>query len=198
MKYPTQALTREEATRLLEACGTTPTGWRNRAALTLMYRGGARVAEALSIRPQDIDIDDRGCAVVRIVAPKGAGRGKRPRVLGLGKESTEVIEKWNQARGKSFVWDIWGDRPLCCSTKGANVHPSYMRKLMPRLGKTAGIPKRCHPHILRHTFAFEMAMEGQPLLVIQKALGHTSLSVTQIYLNHLCPADVIAGMQERD
>ena len=49
---------------------------------------------------------------------------------------------------------------------------AYVRTLLPRLARKAGIDKRVHAHGLSHTHAFELAGEGTPLHVIQAQFGH--------------------------
>ncbi len=192
-RYPSEALAPNEVAALLEACGKSPTGIRNRAALTLMYRGGLRCAEALSVRRCDVEFDGGGRATVRILLPKGAARGKPPRIVGLGATSAQAIRRQHDHRVERT-----STTPLCCTRNGTKPSTAYFRELLPRLAKRAGIDRRVNCHALRHTFAFEMVMENFPLPVISKALGHRSLLTTQKYLDHLAPADVIAGMQERD
>jgi integrase/recombinase XerD len=62
---------------------------------------------------------------------------------------------------------------------------------MPRLARRAGIEKRVHPHGLRHTHAAELALEGQPMNLIQAQLGHSSLATTSRYLAHIAPAELV-------
>ena len=74
---------------------------------------------------------------------------------------------------------------------------SYVRTLLPRLARQAGIEKRVHAHGLRHTHAFELLMEGVEIPVIQRQLGHMSLQTTDTYLSHIAPRDVIRRISER-
>ncbi len=65
------------------------------------------------------------------------------------------------------------------------MQPSYVRTLLPQLARQASIHKRVHPHGLRHTHAYELTMEGVPMPIIQRQLGHPSLATTDRYLAHV-------------
>ncbi|HJQ83494.1 MAG TPA: tyrosine-type recombinase/integrase [Candidatus Binatia bacterium] len=86
---------------------------------------------------------------------------------------------------------------MFCTLKGGRVATAYVRALMPRLARRAGIEKRVHAHGLRHTHAAELAMEGKPVNLIQAQLGHASLAVTSAYLAHIAPAQLIEAMRTR-
>ena len=81
---------------------------------------------------------------------------------------------------------------------GKPMKSGYVRMLLPRLARRAGIEKRCHPHGLRHTHAFELATEGTALHVIQAQLGHSSVATTDRYIRHLNPAAVVETMKARN
>lgn len=191
-RFPSEALSAHEAEALLKACGRSPTGIRNRAALTLMYRAGLRCAEALSVRRCDVEFDGEGRATVRVLRPKGAGRGKPPRIVGLGAKSARALRAQLDSR------DFGESSPLCSTRNGTAPSTAYFRSLLPRLARKAGITRRVHCHALRHSFAYEMAMEGVPVPVISKALGHGAIGTTMIYLSSIAPMDVILSMQARD
>ena len=53
------------------------------------------------------------------------------------------------------------------------------------------------PHTLRHTFASHLVMRGVPLSTVQKLLGHSKSSTTEIYA-HLCPQHVAAALKDVD
>jgi site-specific recombinase XerD len=188
LTYPPEILTPHEAVALLRACSTVaPTGLRNGALIAVMYRGGLRLGEALALLSKDID-QERGMLSVL------HGKGDRHRVVGLDPGAMAIVGRWADRR---MVLGLNGRAPFFCTLDGAPLKPSYVRTLLPRLASRAGIEKRVHPHGLRHTHAFELMIEGVPVSVIQKQLGHASLATTDRYLRHVAPTDVIVAMQER-
>ena len=92
-------------------------------------------------------------------------------------------------------------RPETCRSSTSGGWPACWTcsKFTPRLAKKAGIEKRVHPHGLRHTYAYELAVaEGKPAPLIQAALGHSSLATTDRYLRHIAPAELIETMRSRE
>ena len=122
------------------------------------------------------------------------GKGDRRRTVGLDPGAMAIIDRWVDRRK---TLSPPRRAPLFCTLDGKPLHPSYVRTLLPRLAAKAGIDKRVHPHGLRHTLAFELMMEGLPVPIIQKQLGHANLATTQRYLDHIAPTDVIEAMQQR-
>ena len=72
-----------------------------------------------------------------------------------------------------------------------------MRHLLPRLGEKAKVSKRVHAHGFRHTHAVELMREGASPVLIQGALGHSNLAVTNTYLAHLEPLEVVQRQRSR-
>lgn len=196
LRFPAEPLDQDEIVALLDAAAAGFLGERDVAAIVLMWRGGLRCAETLSLRRRDIRVVGDGLTAT-VLRPKGAERERgraRPRVVGLGPVSAGRLKPWLELHEQR--WN--DDTHLICTAQGGRMDTSHWRRAIPRWARQAGISRRVHPHALRHTFAFECVMEQRPLPWISKALGHTSLLTTQTYLNHLAPADVLAGMMERD
>jgi site-specific recombinase XerD len=188
-KYPPEVLSADEVRGLIEACSNkAPTGIRNRALVVAMYRGGLRAGETLALRSKDVDVAAGAITVLH-------GKGDRRRVVGLDPGAMAILSRWLDMR-RSL--GIIGHAPLFCTLDGNPLKPSYLRTLLPRLARKAGIEKRVHPHGLRHTHAYELMMEGVPVPIIQQQLGHTSLATTDRYVSHLAPIDVILQMQRRN
>ncbi len=188
-KFPPEPLTIDEIKFLLRACSSrSATGLRNRALLVALYRGGLRISEALGVWPKDLDIGSNAVRVLR-------GKGRTSRLIGLDNGALSIIQLWMQRR---TLLGLDSRSPLFCTLKGEPLKAAYVRALLPRLAKKAGIQRRCHAHGLRHAFAFELANEGTPLHVIQATLGHKSLQTTQAYVSHLNPTQVISAMKSRE
>jgi site-specific recombinase XerD len=189
-RFPAEILTPDEVRALIKACSNrAPTGIRNRALLVMMYRGGLRISEALALRPKDIDPEEGTVVILH-------GKGDRRRTVALDPGAFAVIARWLDRRERL---GFTGRHPLFCTLDGREVQSSYVRQLLPRLAKKAGIEKRVHAHGLRHTYAYELAVsEGRPLPMIQAALGHTSLATTDRYVSHIAPVQVIEAMRSRE
>lgn len=105
-----------------------------------------------------------------------------------------MVQKWLEVRKSLGV----GPRKLAFgSLKGGPLRTACFRSLLPRLARKVGIEKRSNSHSLRHTFAFELAKEGVPVMAIQNALGHSNLGVTSRYLSHLAPIEQVETIHKR-
>ena len=188
-KFPAEVLAPDEAKALIRsASNRAPTGIRNRALITVLYRGGLRLGEVLALRPKDIDGDEGTITVLR-------GKADRRRVVAIDPEAMAVVMRWLD---RHRALGISGRRTLFCTLQGRPLQPSYVRTMLARLAGREGIDKRVHPHGLRHTMAYELMMEGVPIPIIQKQLGHASLATTERYLQHIAPKDLIEAMTNRE
>ncbi len=189
-RYPAEPLTPDEVRALIRACSPrAPTGIRNRALVVVLYRGGLRIAEALALMPKDLD---RGAGTVRVLN----GKGKRARTIGVDSIAFAVLEHWLDRRAALGI-NGRGRARVFCTLRGEPLSTAYVRALLPRLARRAGIEKRVHAHGLRHTHAAELAREGLPMNLIQAQLGHLSLATTSRYLAHIAPEELVAAMRER-
>lgn len=173
----------------------TPTGLRNRAFIVVLWRSQLRLAETLDLLPPDINIEE-GLIRVR------HGKGDKFRIVSGDEKEFAVIDEWLFERRQLGGRD---DQPVFCKIKGRGEAGHFgdrltsqsMQMWMKRIAKKAKINQRVHPHGWRHQGAFEMAKEGIPIVTISKQLGHTDIKTTQIYINHLRPADLVEAMGKR-
>ena len=166
-------LTTQEITRLLEAPdSSTPQGQRDRAFLELLYASGLRVSELVSLNLEQVNLNTLEIRVV--------GKGSKERIVLMGEPAARALIAYlNDGRHR-----LLGDRKsnaVFLNRYGGRLTERSVQSLLQEYSGIAGIEKRVHPHMLRHTFATHLLDGGADLRVVQELLGHASLSTTQVY-----------------
>jgi integrase len=183
---PAEPLAPGEVRALLAACaGDTLSGVRNHALLVVLWRAGLRIGEALRLRPSDVNFAD---GTIRVLHTKT----REARTVGIDGQALDVIRAWVGARAAAGVGD---DGPLFCRVHGqlgASLSARYVGAQLARLAERAGVNHRVRPHGLRHSMAVDWSRKGVPVPKISRQLGHSSVATTQVYVDHLHPAEVIA------
>jgi site-specific recombinase XerD len=186
--FPAEPLTPDEVAALIGGCSArSRSGIRNRALLTLLYRSGLRISEALALKPSDVDLKRHTCRVLH-------GKGDKATVRGFHPTATDALARWIDMRKALGL----RNGPLFCTLDGEAVQAPYVRNLLGRLAAKADIDKRVHPHGLRHTFADELRAAGVDVVVISKLLGHSSIAVTSRYLDHLTNHQAVTALEAVD
>jgi len=211
--WPAEFLTPAEVAALIGACSAkSRTGIRNRALLNLLYKSGLRISEAIGypgreeVRLTDADGTVKIQKARRPIAPlKEAnvdfaqhtirvlhGKGDKPTTRGFHPSIDDSLLRWIDVRhGLGFN----GRVPFFCTLKGEPLRENYVRALLGRLKEKAGIERRVYPHGLRHTFAYELyVVHGVDVMTISKLMGHSSIAVTQRYLDHMSNGQAIAKL----
>ena len=184
LDLPAEVMTPAEVAAIIGQCSTrATTGIRNRALLTLLYRSGLRVSEALALKPSDVNLDARTIRVLN-------GKGGKATTRSFHPTAADALARWLDTRKQLGL----RNGPLFCTLKGGSLHPQYVRNLLHRLAPAAGVDKRVHPHGFRHTFAVELEEAGTPVTVISKLLGHSSIAVTARYLEHLTNHQAVTAL----
>jgi len=166
-------LTKEEMERLLNAPDpSTPLGQRDRALLELLYASGLRVSELVSLAPEQIDLETNEIRVW--------GKGSKERMVLMGEPAAEAIKNYIKD-GRARLRGEKKSQALFLNRYGQRLPERSVQRLLEQYAIKAGIGKRVHPHMLRHTFATHLLDGGADLRVVQELLGHARLSSTQIY-----------------
>ena len=172
-------LSREEVERLFAAVETDKIqDLRDRAILETLYSTGLRVSELAGLNRAQVDLVRREFMV--------RGKGKKPRIVFLSERAVKFIEEYLKERKDNF-------EPLFMNhgrTRGGeDVTAGEKRRLttvsiegmVRKTAMKAGIIKKVTPHILRHSFATELLVNGADIRSVQEMLGHSSITTTQIY-----------------
>lgn len=143
---------------------------RDRAILEVFFSTGLRVSELCGL-PRRIDTE-RGEVSVR-------GKGEKIRVVFLSDRARQALKKYLEKRTDP-------EEALFVSFSRAGkvigqITPRTIERLVQKYAAAAGIPKRVHPHELRHSFATDLLVNGADLRSVQSLLGHANIATTQIY-----------------
>lgn len=196
--FPPEPLTPAEVLLLLKIIDpTTKAGVRNRALIALLWRTGLRISEALDLRPHHVDFGARRVTVLH-------GKGDKRRTVGIDDGGLVAVQPWLLERQLilAAVPDRLIDAPLFCTIqlpgRGGRMHDAYIRAVLHKYGRTAGILKRVHPHGLRHTIACDLIKERFGITDVQAQLGHSNVATTATYLKGLGADEAFERVASRE
>jgi integrase/recombinase XerC len=141
---------------------------RDVAVLSLLYGGGLRISEALSLTGSHVPAPER----LRIT-----GKGGKVRIIPLIAPVRDAID----AYAKICPFALTKTGALFRGAKGGPLGARIIQGRMQMLRGVLGLPETATPHALRHAFATHLLGNGADLRAIQTLLGHASLSTTQVY-----------------
>ena len=164
------ALSPDEATRLVGIEGDAPLALRDRAMLELFYSSGLRLSELAGLT---IDRVDWTSGEVRVW-----GKGAKERIVPVGEPAMRALERWREARADLAAP---GSNALFVSQQGAPISVRSIQMRMKAWAIRQGLPRHVHPHMLRHSFASHVLHSSGDLRAVQEMLGHASIASTQVY-----------------
>ncbi|WP_409432881.1 site-specific tyrosine recombinase XerD [Litorimonas sp. RW-G-Af-16] len=162
---------------------TSPKGVRLSCALEILYAGGLRVTELVSLKTAAMRRGD-GCLMIK-------GKGGRERLVPLTGAAQRAITTWLPLREQTLPTNaIAKDRAKSflfpSSGKLGHMTRERFAQMLKDLARDAGLnPAKISPHVLRHAFATHMLEGGADLRAVQTLLGHADISTTQIYTHIL-------------
>lgn len=158
--------------RMLEAASV-----RDRAIVLLMLDTGLRLSEVAGLRRCDLRPDG---------TMKVLGKGSRERIVPVGVAARQALLRYLRqatvADPGTAIFRARGGGPL--GARG-------VQQVFGRLKVRAGIPGRCSPHLLRHTFARSYLVNGGDAFSLQRMLGHSTLDMVKRYVS-LADTDLAA------
>lgn len=156
--------------RLLENQGIDAfSAWRDRLAMELLYGGGLRVSELVSLNYEMIE-EDTGVARVM-------GKGRKERLAPIGRVALAVLKKFKS----DFATRTEGEDAVLTNPNGTRVTVRAVQLMMKRYLDLAGLPHDLTPHKIRHSYATHLLNAGADLRLVQELLGHAELTSTQVY-----------------
>ena len=148
-----------------------PIEFRDRTMLELLYATGLRVTELVSLRLDNISLNQN---LVRVV-----GKGNKERIVPMGEVAADWLSQYIQ-QARPILLKADSD-VLFPSKRGSQKTRQTFWHQINRYAVIAHINAHLSPHTLRHAFATHLLNHGADLRVVQMLLGHSDLSTTQIY-----------------
>jgi integrase/recombinase XerD len=174
-----KALSMDDVNRLLEAVsGIDSLAIRDQALLEFLYGTGARISEACGLSLGDLDME---ASVARLL-----GKGRKERIVPFGRQAHMALVRWLGPGGRErLVPGAWSKRDdadaVFLGVRGTRLSRQAAWGIVRKYAVKAGITEHLSPHVLRHSCATHMLVNGADLRVVQELLGHASVSTTQVY-----------------
>ena len=142
---------------------------RNLLIISLLLSTGIRISELCNIHLKDINLSNKTLHII--------GKGKKERILFLGDQKTfNLLETYiNKTKNEPNDFLFPGKhspKPLS---------EQSVRLILKRIVEQNSLSKTITPHMFRHSFATMLLDNDVDIRYIQQILGHSSISVTQIY-----------------
>jgi site-specific recombinase XerD len=140
---------------------------KHKLLIMMIYSAGLRRSEAQALKLKDINIKS-GQLFIR------DAKGKKDRITVLSSRLTGLIKAYFE-EFKPVRYLFEGERA------GEQYSFTSMGNVLKGAAKSAGIQRRVHLHMLRHSFATHCLEEGMDIRYVQELLGHFNLKTTERY-----------------
>jgi hypothetical protein len=158
---------------------------RDKALIALLWETGVRIHELLAVDLQHVQVRDSpengGRKIYVVWFGKAKVRGEEHQ--GFVIETAPVLTAWLKSHPSPH-----GDSPLFVRWDGGRLADDGARAVLEKAVHRAGLTKRIHPHLFRHSRATHLLRLGVPQLQVQRLLGWKGPQMLQRYA-HLADSD---------
>jgi len=167
-----QALSIEQATKLVDIQEDDVLSQRDHAILELFYSSGLRLSELVGLNIDHIDFSE-GTVLV-------TGKGNKTRIVPIGTHAAQAIQTWLPLRASMLMRNP-SEKAVFISKQGRRISGRNIEYRMKAWSIKQGLHTAVHPHMLRHSFATHVLLSSGDLRAVQEMLGHANISTTQVY-----------------
>ena len=143
---------------------------RDIAVIELLFATGVRISELCTLTPSQVDLSSHMLLIY--------GKGAKERMLQISNESTRQILSEYYAL---FRDDILSSDWFFINRLHKRFSEQSVRMMITKYTHLAALESHITPHMFRHSFATLLLDADVDIRYIQKMLGHTSITTTEIY-----------------
>ena len=166
---------------------STREGFRDWTVILTLLDTGLRVTELTNLRLEDVDLDE---GVLKV-----CGKGAKERMVPIGARVQRALWRYVNRYRRQPINGLCGN--LFLSKSGRPLPKNRIEALLKIYGKKAEVEGvRCSPHSFRHSFAISYLRNGGDVFTLQHLLGHTTLQMTQRYLQSLSDEDAVRDARD--
>jgi len=167
-----QALSIEQAIKLVDIKDDDVLSVRDHAALELFYSSGLRLSELVNLDTDQLDFSEGTVTVT--------GKGNKTRIVPLGNQAIIALQKWLKTRTQ-FLINKPNEHAVFIGKQGKRLSARNIQYRLKAWAVKQGLNTSVHPHMLRHSFASHVLQSSGDLRAVQEMLGHANISTTQVY-----------------
>ena len=152
----------------------TPSGYRNRIILELLWVSGMRISELSGLNYENLNLEQNEIRVF--------GKGAKERIVLIPDKTKDgLINYIENVSDLICKTDKTPTQPLFINYRGYRLQNQSIRKALKECLNRIHFTKHVTPHVFRHSFATRLLENGADLRIVQELLGHSSIKNTQIY-----------------
>lgn len=166
-------LTKDEVGRMFDACDNSLSGMTDKCMLALLYGCGMRRNELLTLEVHEIDF---GKGLIRLDKTKT----KQERDVVMSPSVQKVVEQYVYSIRSLMLPPNSDETHMIVTEQGQRISNMGIPWRVNRIAHRAGIGRKVHPHLLRHSIATHLIGELS-IEEVADFLGHKSIDSTAIY-----------------
>ena len=140
------------------------------AVIELLFATGIRISELCSLNVNDVNLQDGTILIY--------GKGSKERCMHIGNDKVlTVLSEYKQ----EYSSEIQNCKHFFVNQSGRFLSDQTIRRMINKYSNLASIELHITPHMFRHSFATLLLEQDVDIRYIQRMLGHSSISTTEIY-----------------
>ncbi len=143
---------------------------RDTAVIELLFATGARISEICSLKVESVNLSEHTVLIF--------GKGSKERIINIENyDVLKILERYKD----TYLSYLQPGGFFFLNNRRNRLSEQSVRFMIKRLEKQVDSKIHITPHMFRHSVATMLLEEDVDIRYIQKILGHSSITTTQIY-----------------